>query len=632
MKASDVARRVVARYTEARVKTAAFPPFSKNGPPPSPDDTGPIDDGNSGGSNSTRRNIPPDHDFDPRALKPMSKALFATSVGLGHALTAYRHLNRLKSTTVSPDGMLGGRGYVMAVADARRKLYEACESLSSIADTLYDEIQAPHWKPKLGMLDPNEAGDVARLIEEAQNILADPEDQADEEISEIEGENDKQEQGVDPDVDLADEEEAALEGSESPEGVDDVEEQEPTEDPGEDAPWTPDEELDEDSDALDEGAAVSEDPLTEEESDAGSEGLTEDETSEPDEEESDEEESDEDDSSKAEPDNEEDEDSDEDGFVKEGDPEGVEKPEDLEEVEGDPEGESSEDQSEEDPSEESEPDLDKKLKEKLKLVDKLNEKAKKPKAKKPKLDAKKLKKRKKKLVEDETASGIPGGGPGEEAKPLAPALKQAGKVVRRMVRKASADLPSGTSAIPTMEDRGMGDGPYGSWNPMEDATEDAWGLENWSDSDKSVEAESMTPSDLDTPTDADSWGLGDGEGNATDTKDEWWGDHSDLPGTPSGSSGDPIPDSTVDVFINERTALLKSLLPGDEQEPVARSDYFPGPKGNMIQGCGYAEAASELPNTPSEPVKSVQPLVDTDYIEEDVATPYVHYDYNYFPR
>lgn len=164
---------------QAMQKTAAFPPFSKNGPPP------PLNNGPS------KRDIPKDHPYDPRALKPMSRALWAASMALGHALAAYREMSRLKSATVSPDGMMGGRGYVMQVRDMRQKLFEACEGLSGIADTLYDEINAPHWRPKLALLDENDQEDVERFVEKSQDILESPEDEATEEMKEIEEENDK---------------------------------------------------------------------------------------------------------------------------------------------------------------------------------------------------------------------------------------------------------------------------------------------------------------------------------------------------------------------------------------------------------------------------------------------------------
>lgn len=141
-------------------------------------------------ASSERREIPKDHAYDPKSLKPLAKTLWAASVAMGHALTSYRHLTRLKSSTISPDGKLGGKGYVMSITDLRKRLYEACESLSAITDTLHDEICGPHWKPRLAQLDENDAEDVERFIEESKGILDNPEEDAAENEREIEEEND----------------------------------------------------------------------------------------------------------------------------------------------------------------------------------------------------------------------------------------------------------------------------------------------------------------------------------------------------------------------------------------------------------------------------------------------------------
>jgi len=191
------------------LRVAAFPPFppkNQNAPPPP--------------GAPSKRNIPAGHPFDPKALKPLSKALYASSVALGNALAAYREFSRVKSATVSPDGMLGGRGYVMGIRDIRQKMYDACESMSAIADTLHDEINAPHWKPKLALLDENDAEDVERFVEESQDILENPENKAEEEIEEIEEANDGKKKKKKKKAPQEEEETA----SETPEGGDQTEE------------------------------------------------------------------------------------------------------------------------------------------------------------------------------------------------------------------------------------------------------------------------------------------------------------------------------------------------------------------------------------------------------------------------
>jgi len=186
----------------AMAKTAAGMPF----PPPKPN-MPIIGGGQNAPGVTTKRDIPKDHPYDPRSLKPMAKMLWAMSVSLGHALTAYRQFTRLKSVTISPDGMLGGRGYVMPIKDVRAKLYEACEALSLISDTVHDEINGPHWKPRLAQLDGNDVEDIERFIQESQKLLDNPEDEPEEEMKAIEGENDAKWSGKKPKTEEAKKEE-----------------------------------------------------------------------------------------------------------------------------------------------------------------------------------------------------------------------------------------------------------------------------------------------------------------------------------------------------------------------------------------------------------------------------------------
>lgn len=131
-----------------------------------------------------KREIPQGHQYDPRSLKPLARTLFATSVALGHSITAYKEFARIKSSSISPDGMLGGKGYVMKVRDIRSHLQQATELLSTITDTLHDELHAPHWQPEIRALDGFEG--VEELIEESDEVLEDPEQFGDDEIDEVE--------------------------------------------------------------------------------------------------------------------------------------------------------------------------------------------------------------------------------------------------------------------------------------------------------------------------------------------------------------------------------------------------------------------------------------------------------------
>ena len=176
------AREIMARH-EARsgriLVAAEFPP-----PPPPGGEGGGLD--HEQGSSNLKREIPEEYNYDPKALKPLAKMLWSMSVALGHALTANKQFTRLKSATISPDGLVGGRGYVMGVKDVRKALYDACEAMSAVCDTVHDEINAPHWKPRLAQLEKEDQEDVERLVGDAERILDDPEGDAEEDMEEAE--------------------------------------------------------------------------------------------------------------------------------------------------------------------------------------------------------------------------------------------------------------------------------------------------------------------------------------------------------------------------------------------------------------------------------------------------------------
>ncbi len=134
-------QRVAARYLAAQsrsVRTAGEVRFIK--------DRGGDDKqwgwGTPGPSN---REINDEFQFDPVNLKPLAKVLQSSVAAMGHALSAYHAFTRIKSSTVSPDGNLGGKGYIQKIPEMRRSYMNVVEALSSLTDTIHDEMQAPHW-------------------------------------------------------------------------------------------------------------------------------------------------------------------------------------------------------------------------------------------------------------------------------------------------------------------------------------------------------------------------------------------------------------------------------------------------------------------------------------------------------
>lgn len=128
------------------------------------------------------------YEFDPKHLKPLTRCLRATLAALGHAAAANNLFIKVKSKDVSPDGNLGGKGYIQKISDIRRAYMNSIEAMSSVADTLYDEINAPHWE-KGAKLSSRERDEVKEMMEDVEEIREDPEEWAREEEQEMDEEN-----------------------------------------------------------------------------------------------------------------------------------------------------------------------------------------------------------------------------------------------------------------------------------------------------------------------------------------------------------------------------------------------------------------------------------------------------------
>lgn len=118
---------------------------------------------------SDTRNIPRGYEFEPDGAKVLIKLLRSTTMALGHALSAYTQLTKAKSREFSPDGMIGGTGYVKKISGIRQEYNNIIEALSSLSDTYYDEITAEHWKASM----EEEPEDVRREVDEMLDSVED---------------------------------------------------------------------------------------------------------------------------------------------------------------------------------------------------------------------------------------------------------------------------------------------------------------------------------------------------------------------------------------------------------------------------------------------------------------------------
>lgn len=131
-------------------------------------------------SGPQERKITPDFAFNPRNTKPLAKVLRSTAASMGHAMSAYAVFTKIKSADISPDGSLGGKGYIQKITEMRRAYMNVVEALSALTDTIYDEIRAPHWAAVSRQEDPEERDEVEQIVGDAMEIKEDPEAWAEE--------------------------------------------------------------------------------------------------------------------------------------------------------------------------------------------------------------------------------------------------------------------------------------------------------------------------------------------------------------------------------------------------------------------------------------------------------------------
>ena len=122
--------------------------------------------------------------YNPKNAKPLAKTLRSTLAALGHVLSAYNVFAKVKSARVSPDGNLGGKGYIQKIADMRKQYMNTVEALSALTDTIYDEVNAPHWAVLSRQESPEDKQEVAAILEDVEEIREDPEEWAETQIEE----------------------------------------------------------------------------------------------------------------------------------------------------------------------------------------------------------------------------------------------------------------------------------------------------------------------------------------------------------------------------------------------------------------------------------------------------------------
>lgn len=137
-----------------------------------------------GSPGPTERTISENFVFNPKYLKPLAMTLRSSLMALGHATSAHARFVKIKSRNISPDGALGGKGYIEKIPDMRRQLMNVVEALSAFTDTIYDELNAAHWNKAEDTLDARDREEVVDIVQQSEEIKDDPEGWAVEEEKE----------------------------------------------------------------------------------------------------------------------------------------------------------------------------------------------------------------------------------------------------------------------------------------------------------------------------------------------------------------------------------------------------------------------------------------------------------------
>jgi chemotaxis protein histidine kinase CheA len=160
--------------------------------------------------------------YDPSKLEHIKSLLHGLSVALGTLSSAQRELTTLKGHEISPDGKLGGKGYVMTLRKFKDLISDSVNNLSDLTDTLADEVTNPRWglssEQIQSILDEKDEAE-EKASEEADSYFT----EADKLMEESEAESPEEESEVE-----APEEEPAEEESEEESA-----EEEPAEEPAE---------------------------------------------------------------------------------------------------------------------------------------------------------------------------------------------------------------------------------------------------------------------------------------------------------------------------------------------------------------------------------------------------------------
>lgn len=83
--------------------------------------------------------------YQKAKAKVLKDVLHNINVSLGTLLAATKQLAMLRGSDVTPDGRIGGRGFIMEFKDIKSIINNAVKDLSDVTDSIADELTNPKW-------------------------------------------------------------------------------------------------------------------------------------------------------------------------------------------------------------------------------------------------------------------------------------------------------------------------------------------------------------------------------------------------------------------------------------------------------------------------------------------------------
>lgn len=113
-------------------------------------------------------------EFDKSKAKILKDSLHNMNVALGTLISAMKELSILRGSDITPDGKIGGRGFIMEYKEIKSVVNRVIEDLSNVTDSIADELTNPKWglKDKELKVVEKEKEDVEEEKEEVQEEVA----------------------------------------------------------------------------------------------------------------------------------------------------------------------------------------------------------------------------------------------------------------------------------------------------------------------------------------------------------------------------------------------------------------------------------------------------------------------------